>query len=189
MRNQLCRLSPLHKRFQRSDSFRPACKLAKSRLVSPCFAVGLPSAEGRLKLPNDVAQPDFQSFCDSQKNVHCGHLVATLDLSEIDGIEINFLGKPLLRQASQLTVSPDTFSQKFSIFLRDHVIENRNRETAERTDSISYHFVLAMFCQRRRTDGEVREIECVKRSAGQSCSDVPNATGTFHNCNEHAVMG
>jgi len=127
----------------------------KRKLVPQSFDLKQSRLEDGLKLPNDVAQPDFKSFRDSQKNIHCGHLVTSFDLSEIDRIEINLFGQPLLGQAPQLAVSSDTFSQKLSIFLRDHVIENRNREMPERTDSISYHFVLAMFYGRRKNGGEV----------------------------------
>jgi len=73
------------------------------------------------EIADNIPQPHFQGFGDSQQHIYRRHPKPPFNLSDVNGIQIHLFRQPFLSQTQPFPVFSDTGSQQLSIFLRDHV--------------------------------------------------------------------
>jgi len=77
-----------------------------------------PARSGRggcSKVGDQITSPDAQRFGDSQQRVKADPLLATLNLSDVHGMQFGFLRELLLAQTSLGAVSPDCIAQNLEV--------------------------------------------------------------------------
>jgi hypothetical protein len=94
-------------------------------------------SEAGLKIVNNITQSNAQRFGDFQEGVNRNSPVCTLDLANVNRVQIRFLSQLFLAQTHFLAVGPDIFTNQFSMFGMNGHNTIRKQEAAKRSHKLA----------------------------------------------------
>lgn len=72
--------------------------------------------KGLSKLANNITQSNAERLGDFQKGINGDRPICTLDLTDVNGVQIGLLRQFLLAEARFLAIGADVFTDQFAVF-------------------------------------------------------------------------